>query len=302
MKCVFIYNPQSGRGKIAKKIEFIKRRLRTVYQEVNVCITQTAEQLEEKVYSYADEYDAIVFSGGDGTFNHVLHGLKGKRVQLGYIPSGTVNDIARSLKIPRSLNGALNVVLQGRSCALDCMRINGERYAMYIAAAGAFTSATYETPQAQKRALGMLAYAVRVVKKNMKLQIFPLTIEKEDLEVSSEAVLVLTMNGRSVAGFPINRDGRMTDGKIEVAVIRQVKKPNLFQRLDKFFSLASLFLFGCRVPKKDVYFISGEKFTFRTGEDVVWDFDGEEGVRGSVTIEACPRCVRLFVPKNNKKI
>ncbi len=302
MKCVFFYNPNSGRGKIVKKLEYIEKRLRTAYDEVLVCATKSAEDLQEKVFEYSLVYDAIIFSGGDGTFNRILGGLKGRRIPLGYIPSGTVNDVARSLRIPRNVKGALNVILEGRSEALDSMKINGEHYAIYIVAAGAFTSATYETSQRFKRALGKLAYAIRVVKKNLKLQIFHITAEAEGKKIETDAVLALVMNGKTVAGFGVNKKSSMSDGMLEIALIKQVKKPNIFQKIAKFFSLAWLFLLGYGIKKKDLCYLRGEKVTFSAGEEVVWDFDGEEGVRGDVTVEAVPKSVQLFVPKTKYQV
>lgn len=299
MKCLFLYNPNSGKGKIKKKLAYLEKRLKKRYSEVDIRITESAEDLERQVKEGASNYDAVIFSGGDGTFNHVLHGVGESDVQLGYLPSGTVNDVARSLGIPRSLKGALKVILKGNSARLDCMRI-GESYAMYIAAAGAFTSATYHTPQNRKRALGAFAYALEGLKNNMKLEVFPLKVTTGGRTVETDAVLIFILNGRSVAGFPINKHGSMKDGRLETVIIKQVKKPNALRRLGALFSVASLFVFGCKVRKKDVVALSGESVTIETAEGVVWDFDGEEGIRGSVTVEVVPRRVKLFVPKKKK--
>lgn len=297
MKCIFLYNPNSGRGKLPKRLAFIEKKLRTKYETVDFFAARNAVEFEEKVRESAKRYDTIIFSGGDGTFHNVLQGLKGEKVNLGYIPSGTVNDTARSLGIPRSVRGALKVILKGEARSLDCMKINDSHYAMYIAAAGAFTRATYTTSQSSKRLFGALAYAVEAVKNNLKLEVFPLQIQFDEQIYRTNAVLILVMNGRSVAGFPINKKGSMDDGQLEVAVIRQVSKPNFFRKVAALFSLASLFVFGCKIKKKDIVVLSGKKLVIGTGNDVVWDFDGEEGVRGNVTIETLPRQITLFVPK-----
>lgn len=302
MKCLFLYNPKSGRGKIRKKLPYIERRLKEKYDEVVSYATESGADLERAVAEGAKTYDLICFSGGDGTFNNVLHGLKEAQVPLAYIPGGTINDVARSLRIPRSVKGALDVILNGKERHLDCMRINGSHYAMYIAAAGAFTSATYTTPQNKKKYFGSLAYLVHAAKNNLKFDIFPVEVTCGEQTVSIDTVLVLTMNGRSVAGFPVNKHGSMVDGKLEAVFIKQVKKPNLFRKIGALFSLATLFVFGFGVKKKDLVQVSGEKITVKTGKDVVWDFDGEEGIRGSVEIEIAPGHVRMIVPDNRKKV
>ncbi len=300
MDCLFLYNPNSGKGKIRKKISYIRRKLEENYERVDIVETASAKDLETRVREGADCYDVILFSGGDGTFNNVLEGLHGREVPLGYLPSGTTNDIAHSLGIPRNIKGALKVILEGNTEGVDCMRVNGAHYVMYIAAAGAFTAVTYNTPQKSKRAFGWFAYAVHGLKKNMKLDVFPLRCICGGKEIESHGVLVFVMNGRMVAGLPVNKEGSMNDGALEVAIVKQVKLPNFFQRIGKYFSIAAVMLFGARVKKKDVEFFLGDSVCIETDENVVWDFDGEEGIRGNVQIEVLKGHVKMFVPKNKK--
>lgn len=299
MRCLFLYHHGSGRGRVGKKLGYIKRRLYRNYDEVDAVQTTSPEELMERVKAGLKAYDAVIFSGGDGTFNDVLQAAEGSTTPLGYLPTGTVNDVARSLDIPRSIKGALDVILSGRTEKLDCMKV-GERRAMYIVAAGAFTSATYNTPQPLKRVMGAAAYAVEAILHNLDFQVFPLKIDCDGKTFESSAVLVFVLNGRSVAGWPINRSASMKDGKLEVVVIRQASRPNLFQKLTKYFSLATLFLFGCRVKKKDIVTLSGKHIKIETANDVVWDFDGEEGVKGSIEVTAERGDVRLFVPRGKK--
>ena len=297
---MFLYNPNSGKGKVAKKIDYVRKKLEKKYDVVDIVETTSGADLEAKAREGALNYDVILFSGGDGTFNNVLQGVGESDVTLGYIPSGTVNDVARSLGIPRNVKGALKVVLHGRSERIDCLRVNGAHYAMYVAAAGAFTSATYTTPQHKKKKFGRVAYAVHALKKNMKFEVFPVRGECGGKRFESYGVLVLVMNGRSIAGFHVNRPASMQDGVLEVAIVKQVKRPNCFQRFGKYFSLASLLLFGVRVRKRDIEFLSGKEITVETDENVTWDFDGEEGIRGNARIELLSGRVNMIVPKNKK--
>ena len=298
MRCLFLYNPQSGKGKLARKLDYIEKKLKTRYDDVQICATESSVELERRA-AEAEGFDAVIFAGGDGTFNNVLCGLEGRQIQLGYLPAGTVNDVARSLGIPRSVKGALKVILKGHSQELDCMRV-GERKAMYVVAAGAFTSATYNTPQAQKRTFGALAYAFEGIRHHLKLTVFPVKVTSGGETVETNAVLVLVLNGKSVAGFPVNRRGSMADGMLETIIIKQVLKPNLLRRLGALFSVAFFFVFHGRIRKKDIIRLRGESVEVQTEPSVIWDFDGEEGFCGNAKIEVCPRRVKLFVPKKKK--
>lgn len=300
MRCLFLYNPNSGKGKISRKLDRIVNRLRLRYDEVTVCATKSGKDMEERARKGADFYDVIVFSGGDGTFHNVLQGIGDRDVQLGYIPSGTVNDVARSLGIPRGLKGALDVIVNGNAERLDCMRVNGVSYAMYIAAAGAFTGVTYGTPQEKKRKFGKAAYAVEGLKNEFDFQSFPVCAQCGGKIIKTQGVLIFIMNGRTVAGFPVNRQASMRDGVLETAVIKQAGRVGFFGKISACLSIAHLFLFGYKIKKRDIECLRGERVLIETREDVLWDFDGEKGCRGNVVIEVLPRRVKLFVPKNKK--
>ena len=302
MKCLFVYNPVSGRGKTAKRLKKIVRALRERYGDVCVCASRKRGDMTRIIREQAHLFDAVVFSGGDGSVNEALQGVceSGCAPELGYIPSGTVNDVAHSLGIPKRLGGALKVIRTGRAAALDCMKI-GDRYAMYIVAAGAFTSAPYTTPQSLKKQIGFVAYGIEGLAKNMDFDVFGVTVRAGGREVHTDSVFVVLMNGRYVAGIPLNRGAGMADGKIEAAVIRQRKNPGFFGRVRAFFSLARLFLCGFRAAnEKQIERFEGSRFEIQTDEHVVWNFDGEKGTTGKVTVEVLPGRIRMLVPRGKK--
>lgn len=305
MKCIFLYNPHGGRGKIAKKLPYIIKRLRRKYDAVDVYASRGPGDFTHKVREIANDYDCVIFSGGDGTFNEILQGIGGMEHPplLGYLPGGTVNDVAHSLGISRnSLRRALKVILDGRQELLDCMLVNGTHYAMYSVSAGAFTSASYTTPQKTKRSLGAVAYGLEGVRKNLLFRVFPVRAKTAHAETFGECVFAMAMNGRCVAGLRMNPGGSMKDGKLEGVVIRQVKDPTLPNRLRALFTVAKLFLFGYRFRQKNIEHFPGDTVRFEVPDDVVWNFDGERGITGSIEVTVVPKKVPLLVPGKSKHI
>lgn len=305
MKCIFLYNPHGGKGKIVKKIPYIIKKLRRNYETVDVYASRAPGDFTQKVRVFAADYDCIVFAGGDGTFHEILQGIGDmeKVPLLGYIPSGTVNDVAHSLGIPRtSLRRTLNVILDGRQEYLDCMLVNGTHYVMYSVSAGAFTSASYTTPQKTKRSLGAMAYGLEGVRKNLLFRVFPILAETADSKLETECVFALIMNGKCVAGLRMNPGGSMNDGLLEGVVIRQKKNPTLFNRMRALFTVAKLFLFGYRFRQNNIVHFPNEKVRLEVPEDVVWNFDGERGVSGNIEVTVVPKKVLLIVPKRVKRL
>ena len=88
MNCLFIYNPVSGKGKIAKIEGKIVQTLGRAFEQVDVYATKGPGEMTRVVAERAGGYGAIVFAGGDGTFNEVLQGVceSGADPVLGYIP------------------------------------------------------------------------------------------------------------------------------------------------------------------------------------------------------------------------
>ena len=305
MKCIFLYNPHGGRGRIAKKLPYIIKRLHRKYETVDVYASRAPGDFTAKIREIAGDYDCVVFSGGDGTFNEILQGIGGMEQPplLGYLPGGTVNDVAHSLGISRnSLRRALKVILDGRCERLDCMLVNDAHYAMYSVSAGAFTSASYTTPQKTKRSLGAMAYGLEGMRKNLLFRVFPIKARTTTAELSGECVFALAMNGRCVAGLRMNPGGSMNDGRLEGVVIRQKKDPNYFNRLRALLTVAKLFLFGYRSRQNNIAHFPGEVIRFEVPDDVVWNFDGERGISGSIEVRVVPNKVPLLVPKNAKRV
>ncbi len=132
------------------------------------CLTFVTEQRGDAtrfVEQYGDRAGKIVCIGGDGTFNETITGLlrAGLRVPVGYIPAGSTNDFANSLHLPSDILEAARNIVEGEPVTLDAGRFR-ERYFAYVASFGAFTRASYETPQNVKNALGHLAYILEGMK------------------------------------------------------------------------------------------------------------------------------------------
>ena len=90
--------------------------------------------------------------------NEVVNGLAEQeyRPKLGVIPTGTTNDFARALQIPREINEALDVIIKGDTIPVDIGRMN-DKYFINIAGGGKLTELTYEVPITLETRLGQLA-------------------------------------------------------------------------------------------------------------------------------------------------
>jgi len=79
--------------------------------------------------------DLVIAAGGDGTIDAVARGLIGTQATLGIIPAGTMNNLARSLNIPQTIEEACAVIVNGETHAIDIGKIN-DRFFLEVAGVG----------------------------------------------------------------------------------------------------------------------------------------------------------------------
>lgn len=292
MKCIFMYNPNSGKGKIVRKLDLIETTLKSKYKEVTMYATKSGLDTREVAYESCTKYDAIIFSGGDGTFNEVLTGVSKQDIRpiLGYIPSGTVNDIARNLGIPRNIKKALKIILEDNIINHDVGKVN-DRYFMYVCAMGTFTGVSYRTKQHVKKRLGKLAYALDGIKDIIKPKLSKIVIETKNQSLEAKFPLILILNSVTVGGFKVNKWGHLNDGTFDVILIKNDISKGLF-------NILKLFIFGVRKKSdcKHFTYVRSSEFDIKVDSDSQWCLDGEAGPNGSIIIKNLHNHLKIYAP------
>ena len=96
-------------------------------------------------------------SGGDGTLNEVVSGLMTitpeKRPELGYIPSGSTNDFASSLGLPKNMRKAAQTAALGKPFLVDVGVFGKNQYFVYVAAFEHLRRYPILTPQEKENIL-----------------------------------------------------------------------------------------------------------------------------------------------------
>lgn len=155
-----IYNPTSGREMFRRHLADVLEKMEKAGYETS-CHATTGEgdAIEAAKKAVERKYDIVVAAGGDGTINEVVNGLAEQdyRPKLGIIPTGTTNDFARALHIPRDVDKATDIIVNGDTIPIDIGRMN-DVYFINIAGGGRLTELTYEVPSKLKTMLGQLAY------------------------------------------------------------------------------------------------------------------------------------------------
>ncbi len=301
MKCVYIYNPKSGKQKHLLLKDYILKQLHKKYETVDIRPTKKRGDATIFASEACGIYDTIVVAGGDGTMNEIINGIADKenRPQIGYIPTGTTNDLARSLGLPKNIKKAVKVIVNGEPDKHDIFKVD-DRYGIYVSAFGLFTASSYTANQSVKNRFGKLAYYLTGIKEIGKTKKFPITVKSEKLEFTTDIILGIIANSRYVSGFKIDNVADCKDGYVNLIIFNE-KNPKSVS-LKTLFTIAKLFLRGVTHLKKvkNCSVIKLDKFRVELDENTAVNIDGEIGHKGSFDFEVIKQHVELIVPKNNK--
>lgn len=294
-----IYNPTSGREAFKRYLPEVLEKLEIAGYETS-CHATTGEGDAKNAAANAVErgFDIIIAAGGDGTLNEVVAGMSPfeNRPKLGLVPMGTTNDFARAVHIPRKIDEAIDIIIQGDTIPVDVGLINDDRYFINIAAGGRITELTYEVPSKMKTVLGQLAYYLKGIEMIPSIKATNMRIEYDDEVFEGEAMMFLCGLTNSVGGFEkIAPDASINDGLFTMMIL---KKCNIAD----FIRIASLALRGEHLNDPNVIYRKSSVVKVSPAEEnaaIHINLDGEYGGDAPVKFTNLKRHIEVFVPIND---
>ena len=292
-KVLFIVNPKSGKGSIRSKLLDIVDIFVKAGFDLTLYISQSAGDARAKAKEVEGRYELVICSGGDSTLDEVISWMMEceKRSAIGYIPCGSTNDFAHSLKIPTSMTKAAEHIAAWKEFPCDIGRFNDD-YFVYIAAFGLFTDVSYETSQDVKNVLGHLAYILEGMKKLTEIKSYPMKVESEEVTVEGNFLFGMVTNSTSVGGFR-NITGKhvhLDDGVFEVTLI---KTPQNILELNE---IIQAVIAGKSENNKYFYQFRSSHVKFTSESPVAWTQDGEfGGYHEVVDVKNDKQALRLLV-------
>ena len=279
-KMLFIMNPFSGQKRANKFLADILLLFGQAGYDVTVHMTTGTGSAGEAVARLGGDKDLIVCCGGDGTFNETISGMlrQGIRAELGYIPAGSTNDFASSLKLSSSIMQAAQDIVDGKPVAYDVGKF-GDRYFSYVASFGAFTRASYATPQSIKNALGHTAYVLEGIQELSQIRKEHVRMELDNQVVEDDFLFGAICNSTSVGGVLTLDPKRvdMADGLLEILLVRA---PRNLTEISECIQAVQNQTFNCSM----ITFCSTRSVRVIASPDMIWTLDGERE-QGRATVE-----------------
>lgn len=291
-RALFVYNPRAGKAMIRSKLSDILELLEQGGYETMVRPTTKRGDACTYVQECAPETELVVCSGGDGTLDEVVTGILagGKKIPIGYIPAGSTNDFGISLRLPKNMIRAAEIVVTGRDFPCDVGAFNDDVF-VYIAAFGLFTEVSYETDQDIKNMLGHMAYLLEGVKRLSAIRSYPLRVTYEDQVIEDEFIFGMITNSVSVGGFKqiTGKNVELDDGVFEVTLIRMPKNPMELNAV-----MAALL--NRDINADCMLYFRTQQVSIESREPIAWTLDGEYGgSHEKALIHNCHKAITMKV-------
>lgn len=290
-KMLFVLNPYAGVRKASKVLAEILAVFNRADYDVRVYVTACPGDAVGAVERLAPGMDLVVCSGGDGTFNETVTGIMaaGLDIPVGYIPAGSTNDFAASLGLSSDCVEAARQIVEGTPLLYDVGKF-GQRYFSYVASFGAFTKASYTTPQSAKNLLGHVAYILEGMQELSQIRKHHVKMTLDDAEVlEDDYIFGAICNSTSVGGImtldPSQVD--LQDGKFEVLLVRA---PKTLQEISE----CLLSVQKQQYNNAMMTFRSASHVQVEADPDMPWTLDGEkEDGHEAVQVQNLHHAIRI---------
>jgi diacylglycerol kinase (ATP) len=239
--------------------------------------------------------DLLLVAGGDGTVNEALNGLiaSGQDIPLAILPSGTSNDFAFSMKLPRGIQPYCRMIRNFKTRRVDIGRI-GNTCFLNAAAVGVLSDLSFKVSSEAKTVLGQLAYVLggAIDLPNKIYKSMPISIHSAQKNIDDDILLFIIANTSSVGGFrnmaPL---ARPDDGKLDVLVVH---RQGFLDAVPLFVQLVN----GDHLNNSKITFFQTDRLDIavRDNSPVQLDIDGEQGPNLPVTIETVPNALGVLIP------
>ncbi|EKS21040.1 YegS//BmrU family lipid kinase [Streptococcus urinalis FB127-CNA-2] len=288
---MLIVNPSSGGEKAKSYQEKAMKKLKAYFDSVDLKLTEKeGDAVQFSKQAAKEQYHSIFVMGGDGTVNEGINGIaeQAHRPHFGFFPLGTVNDLARVLKMPLDPEEAISKMSFEETSDLDIGRVN-EHYFMNVIAIGTIPESVNDVDPNEKTKFGKLAYFISGFKNmvNNEAYHFQVDIDGKKQEIKTSTILIGLTN--SIGGFEqLIPEAKVDDGKLHFVYL----KDQTF--MDTVKAIPSL-VTGVYDSDQNVSYHVFEKASISTDQKgLTINVDGDEGDELPITVSVLPSHLTIY--------
>lgn len=292
-KTVVIWNPSAGSASAAAVVH---EQLQT-HANVETRTSDSRDHAIELTVEAAREgAEVVVAAGGDGSVSSVVEGLMQceRRPDLGILPLGTGNDLARTLEIPLNPIEALETLSTGQTTGLDAVQISTSQetrwYANMLTGGNTGRYLAHLTDEIKHR-WGPFCYLRGMIDIAQDLQVYQVEVICDEKPPERfEALNLFVANGRnSGGGLAVSPEAELDDGCVDIVIIQDGDAGDIA-------ALTSQYFVADYLENELVHFRRARRVTIHADPTMPLTADGDEVGETTLSATTRRRCLRVIVP------
>jgi len=288
MSTLLIVNPMSGARGQRWRTQDLPGMVQSWFPDAAMHLTRKEGDATEAARQAAQEgVELVVAVGGDGTINEVVNGLVGSSVQMGILPAGTENVLAKERHVPSSLEKAAAYLREAPARRVDVIRV-GTRHFLCFAGVGFDALVVEKVQPDQKAKLGAMAYVMTGFEQMFKYQEVArtATIQVDDqppLKVGFWQIMVSNIQTYGGGLRPAPR-ASMHDGLLDVIIWPRADLPGMIHQI---VSTAT----GAHLGMAEVKYLQGQRVRIESDPPSQVQVDGDVLGTTPVLFEVLPQAL-----------
>ncbi len=222
-KILFFINPISGtKSKLPLEKKIIEKceEKNILFEIIFTSADGNYNFLRDKIEN--DSITDIVICGGDGSVSPIIASLLNFKINIGLLPLGSGNGLAKTAGIPKPIDKALEVIFNGKASCVDAFLINN-RLSCHVCGLGFDAKVAYDFSQEKKR--GLTTYTKQALKNFFSAKTYSFDIETENNVFNVDAFLLCIANSNQFGNnFKIAPKASLNDGLLDIVVLKKTTK------------------------------------------------------------------------------
>lgn len=222
-----LYNPVSGRREAQRNAAALVKYLG--HHGYHVIHTQASGgYIREYVGEFGDVWTSLICIGGDGTLLQAIAGIP-PHVPIGFFPAGTINLLAHSVSVPKSVDAWLDLLQRGTTRDLYFGQANGHPF-VSVGSVGFDAWIVSRVSSRLKHWLHEGAYGIQAIWELPRYKVPTYNVVIDGRKIDENILGVLVGKGPYFAGpYSIFKNADHRVPKLSVVLLKGVRKSRLLR-------------------------------------------------------------------------
>lgn len=296
-KIVFVVNPIAGTRPKNDLQQYLEKR--TALAGIDYIVMQSLPDSDYgalRTMIAKQQITDVVVCGGDGTLSAVAGALMGTDINIGVIPVGSGNGLARAAGIPVKPSKALDIVFAGKTAEVDGFYIN-RQFSCMLSGLGFDAQIAHNFAKNSRR--GLITYTRESLIQFFKAKPYQFEVEVAGFSFYTDAFFISIANSNQFGNnFTIAPKASLTDGLLDIVIVQKMSKARLpFAILKQIRGNNTLQELVDTISKRNVVYFQVPDIKIRNIQFAPLHIDGDpRDTADAFDIQIVPKAIRLLMP------